>query len=109
LAYPDWKAQVNLTYTLDRADVGVKIRYLSSMKDSSTVSNPASTTAGVPSYTYVDLVGGYRLTENVVLRAGVTNLANKQPPIVGGVPGFTDQSTYDLLGRSYWLSARLKF
>jgi outer membrane receptor protein involved in Fe transport len=107
--YPGWKGVLNITYALGRADAGVQLRYISSMKDSSTVLNPASTTAGVPAYTYVDLSAGYRVTDRVSIRGGVTNLFNKEPPIVGGVPGFTDQSAYDIVGRAFYIAARAKF
>jgi outer membrane receptor protein involved in Fe transport len=60
---------------------------------------------------YFDLFGRYAFTEKVELAAGVTNLFDKQPPII--LTGFTatntDNTTYDGIGRRYFVSTRIRF
>ena len=62
--------------------------------------------------TYVDLNGSYQLTENVLIAAGVNNLFDEQPTIVGFFAGGdpnVDPSTYDVVGRRYFVSVRLNY
>jgi outer membrane receptor protein involved in Fe transport len=60
---------------------------------------------------YIDLFARYSFTEKVELAAGVTNVFDKQPPII--LTGFTatntDNTTYDGIGRRYFLSTRVRF
>lgn len=60
---------------------------------------------------YFDLFARYSFTNKVELSAGVTNLLDKQPPII--VTGFTatntDNTTYDGIGRRYFISTRVQF
>lgn len=69
----------------------------------------------IPSQSYFDLSGSYSLDETWTLRAGIMNLLDNEPPIVGGYWGGTTENsgnsfpaTYDALGRimSVGLSAR---
>ena len=72
--------------------------------------------ARIPSFDYIDLSGRFSINENFDLTVTVTNLFDKQPPLVGsdvGAVAFnsgnTYPSTYDALGRRYSVGARLKF
>ncbi|RVT42406.1 TonB-dependent receptor [Sphingobium algorifonticola] len=70
----------------------------------------------IPAYNYFDLALGADVADNLELNLLVSNLFDKQPPIVGSGAGGTAfnngntfPTTYDVLGRSYTISARLKF
>ncbi|MBS0502283.1 MAG: TonB-dependent receptor [Proteobacteria bacterium] len=70
----------------------------------------------IPSYDYFDLATRIGVGDNLTLTLTVANLFNKKPPLTGqdiGTTSFnsgnTFPSTYDALGRSYRVSARLKF
>ncbi len=59
---------------------------------------------------YIDLAGIWDITEYASVRAGVNNLFDRDPPIAGGAAGpenfgngNTFPSTYDALGRYYFL------
>ena len=60
---------------------------------------------------YFDLFARYSFLGNWEVAAGVTNLFDKQPPIV--LTGFTatntDNTTYDGIGRRYFVSTRVQF
>ena len=60
---------------------------------------------------YFDLFARYSFTNKVELSAGVTNLFDKQPPtILTGFTGTnTDNTTYDGIGRRYFISTRVQF
>jgi outer membrane receptor for ferrienterochelin and colicin len=51
----------------------------------------------------------YALTRNVDLRAGITNLFNRDPALVPGNQNLTIASTYDIIGRSYYVGVRTRF
>lgn len=108
-AIPEWKGTTTLTYQLGPANLGVRWRYIDSVEDGSIATTPDTTVPGVPSYNYFDLNGRWRFTDQVTLRLGALNLTNKEPPIVGGLPGNTDLSTYDVLGRSYYAGMNVQF
>ena len=54
--------------------------------------------------TYFDLGVGYRINDQVQLRAGVRNLTDEDPPLMPGVANNTDTVFYDVYGRSYFVS-----
>jgi outer membrane receptor protein involved in Fe transport len=58
---------------------------------------------------YLDLTFGYTFTDTLAglrLRAGVTNLTDEDPIIYPSQQqANTDPSTYDILGRRYFVSA----
>ena len=70
----------------------------------------------ISSYNYFDLATRVGVNENFDFTFTVTNLFDRDPPIVGGTIGSTSfnsgntyPSTYDALGRRYSVAARLKF
>lgn len=70
----------------------------------------------IKSYDYFDLSGIVRIADHLALRAGVSNLFDKKPPIVGNDYGGTTENsgntypaTYDTLGRSFFVGAKVTF
>lgn len=43
------------------------------------------------------------------VRVGIDNLLDRNPPVVGGVPGTTDSANYDVNGRRYFAGFGIKF
>ncbi|MGC1469311.1 MAG: TonB-dependent receptor [Sphingorhabdus sp.] len=65
---------------------------------------------------YFDLAASYDVSDNFSFRAGVNNLLDKGPPVVGNDYGGTAENsgntfpaTYDPLGRSYFAGVTLRF
>jgi len=68
----------------------------------------------IPGYNYLDLAASYRIRGRYALRAGINNLADKDPPVVDSafiglsVPPFgngnTFPGTYDALGRQFFFA-----
>jgi outer membrane receptor protein involved in Fe transport len=53
---------------------------------------------------YFDLMGNWAINDTVSLRAGVNNVGDQQPRVWDpGVQANTDPSTYDVLGRRYFV------
>ena len=64
---------------------------------------------GVPVYNYYDLTLRVPVREKLELRAGVLNVADKDPPIVGDVIGQTNVGVYDIIGRQFYVGVKARF
>lgn len=109
---PDWKSVTTLTYRRGGVSVGLRWRYLASVHDVSQVTTVGSTTPGVPSMEYFDLNARWNtelFSQDIELRAGVNNLFDEDIPQVGPVRGNTDPSTYDIIGRTYYMGVSARF
>jgi iron complex outermembrane recepter protein len=111
-----WKSNLSLGYAAGPVNVSLRWRHLPSVISSGKVTNPASTVQDTDPYNQFDLFGGWKITDNVSLRAGIENLLDKDPPITGANPsggnsgvGNTDSSIYDILGRRFFLGVKAKF
>jgi outer membrane receptor protein involved in Fe transport len=106
---PDWKALTSLMYRMEKFEGGVRWRHLPEMDDITSVTRPASPAPGVPAYDLFDVSLVYKFNEKIRLRGGVNNVADEEPPIVGGTIGQTQPGTYDILGRYFYLGLQLGF
>lgn len=106
---PDWKTLTSLTYRLPLFEAGLRWRHLPKMDDVTAVTRPASPARGVPSYDLFDASLAYRFNKALLVRGGINNALDKEPPIVGGTIGQTQPGTYDIIGRYYYLSLRATF
>ena len=109
ISHPKWKANSGLTYRVGGFDGTVRWRYIGAMKHVDLVANPAATTAGVPAYSYFDVDLGYKFNETLSFSAGINNLTDKGPPFVNNAQLTTDAATYDVIGRSFHVAAKVKF
>lgn len=106
---PRWKAVSRIQYDRGPFRLGLKWRYLNAMSHASRVTNPASTTPGVPAFHYFDLYGHWALGDALSINGGINNVADRDPPVVGTSPGVTQSSTYDIYGRQYYVGVSLRF
>lgn len=107
-AYPEWKWTFNLVYDIAGVGLNARWRYIDGVED---VNEDGFM---LPSVSYLDLTANYGFEEGALeglsLRAGVTNATDKDPPIYpSNIQSNTDPSTYDVLGRRYFVSARYRF
>jgi iron complex outermembrane recepter protein len=70
--------------------------------------------AQLPSISYIDLSAIYKVTEGISVRAGVTNVLDKDPPLtaaayLGGAGSANAYPSYDLLGRQAFVGFTAKF
>ncbi|WP_056531217.1 TonB-dependent receptor domain-containing protein [Sphingomonas sp. Leaf339] len=108
-AHPRWKSITSLTYSLGGASLGMRWRYISSMKASARVVSPTSTTRGVDKYNVFDLNARFEAGETTEFRLGATNLFNKKPPQVGDIEGTFDAQNYDVMGRYFFIGITKRF
>ncbi len=106
-SFPKWKAVTSIGYGQAGATVSLRWRYQNAMKDVTAVTTPANPGVGVPAYSLVDLLGSYEINKTWQVRAGITNLGNHGPVLVSSSQFSTDQSVFDVIGRSYYVGVHL--
>ncbi|PZR80298.1 MAG: hypothetical protein DI537_39765 [Stutzerimonas stutzeri] len=107
-SYPRWKHVQLLAIQSGGLAITGRWRHTSPMRDSSVVTNPASSTAGAPGYDYFDLSASLRVSDRFELRGGVNNLTDKAPPIIGGTAGVTNNGVYYVVGRTLFLAFKAR-
>lgn len=107
-SYTKWRS--NLSLGLDRELWGASY-HISYIGDAdSQFQRIGATAPGVDSVTYHSLAGSFRIGDNLVLRGGVNNLFDKDPPYyTDAIDQNTDPFTYDLIGRRYFMKATYTF
>lgn len=108
-SFPEWRAVTSLVVQTGHFGITGTWRYISSMRDRAAVLDPATTIAGPPAYSYFDLAVTLDVNDDFELTAGLNNIADKQPPVIGGAPSVTNPGTYDIIGRTMFVSLRAKF
>jgi iron complex outermembrane recepter protein len=77
--------------------------------------NPNTAVQGAGSYDLVNAFATWSVSSTLSLRAGIDNVFDRQPEIVGREPGFTNAGGqtvpgfYDLLGRRFYVGVKLNF
>lgn len=119
--YAHWRAHALVGWKLGSWDASWTTRWIGKMQvGSGDLSQNMSADAAIKgvvldygSYMYHNLQVGYDMAgANLRLDLGVDNLTNKQPPMMyqnNVLNANTDVSTYDTLGRYYWMRATYRF
>ncbi|WP_369060270.1 TonB-dependent receptor [Caulobacter sp. 73W] len=118
---PRWKGVSRVSWRSGPATLSLRHRYIgevtvdthllpkrlgSAFPDKATLTNPT-----IKAQHYFDLTGAYDITEDLSVTAGVRNLFDKDPPIVGSSApaNNTFSATYDVEGRVFFASATARF
>jgi outer membrane receptor protein involved in Fe transport len=111
--YAKYRALMGLGWKFQGFDGLLTARYIHNLElkdpDGAIPDAPA---LQIPSFTYFDLTLGYTLPTKTRIQAGVQNLTDKQPPILyqnNVINANTDVSTYDTLGRQWFVGVTQKF
>jgi len=107
-ALPDYKLFVNAHWSRGPLGLGVRARYLPAMTNK--YADYDVNAVSVPAVTYLDANASWAFNDTLDLHVGVENATDKQPPLYSAsIQMNTDPSTYDVLGRRFYLRANLKF
>ncbi|RDE07322.1 TonB-dependent receptor domain-containing protein [Sphingomonas aracearum] len=107
-SHPAWKHTTTLSWYGGLGSLSFRWRFIDKMSNSANVGVANGSATGVPAVSYFDLVSRLKVDDQMEFRFGVTNLFDKQPPEFGG-PAATDTSTYDLIGRRYFMGVTKRF
>jgi outer membrane receptor protein involved in Fe transport len=111
---PKWRHTMRTTLGVGPAALSLQWRYLGSSRDD----NDEITYAveRFKATNYFDLTGTVDVNDNLTFNLGVSNLFDKDPPIAASTQsgGNGEQSNtyptfYDVLGRTFFVSARVRF
>jgi iron complex outermembrane recepter protein len=107
---PVWKGLLDFTWVTGPVRIATSGRYISSMIPRNRRFDPTDTTStGVGAAWYWDLFGQWTIGHQVELRGGVINLFDRPPELyTPSVDANTDPSTYDVIGRRFWIGLTLR-
>ncbi|MDR2216325.1 MAG: TonB-dependent receptor, partial [Nevskiaceae bacterium] len=111
----DWTLNTNIVYQLDNWSLRLGWRHLPSVLNGSRVTTPTSPLLGAGAYDIFNLTGNWTVNGALSLRAGIENLFDTDPEIIGRDPGVneargsTNTQYYDVLGRRFFVGVRLTF
>jgi len=107
-SYTKWRSNFSLDIDREKWGASYRISYIGDAD--SQFQRIGATAPGVGSVTYHNLEGSLRVTDKFVLRGGINNLFDKDPPYyTDAIDQNTDPFTYDLLGRRFFMKASYKF
>jgi outer membrane receptor protein involved in Fe transport len=118
---PKWKGTARLTMNSGKLMLSARARYTGGVtidsylvplrQGNAVPALDSLTNPKIKAYTYLDLTAGYEFTPAISLTAGVRNLFDKDPPVLGSsqLPSNnTVAASYDPLGRSMFVTLNLK-
>lgn len=107
---PDFTALILAEYASGPAAINLQLNYIGDLK---LAENAFPNENGTLDPTvYVDLNGGYRINDSLRIFAGVHNLLDKQPPVLGfraGGDASTNVTLFDPIGREYFVGLTASF
>ncbi|HKU16422.1 MAG TPA: TonB-dependent receptor [Steroidobacteraceae bacterium] len=98
---PEWRASSALSWQQSAWRAAYTLQWIGPYAFNAFTQQGEPFTGDVPSVLYHDVEASYRW-RGIALRAGVTNLTDRDPPFLGGEVN-TNAATYRLLGRTYFL------
>jgi iron complex outermembrane receptor protein len=111
-----WRLNSTVGYDFGPGQLGLTWRHYPGARHAALATNAAAQQDPVSSYDIFDLAGRFRVNDVVELRAGIENLFDREPNIVGRIAGVTDAvgelepgGAYDVLGRRFYVGAKVEF
>ncbi len=117
---PEYRHNMRVTYTQGPALFSVRWRYDGPTEDfrvqntfsgDNRIPNDALPRRTIGAWNYVDLAVGFDVDERMTINAGVNNLFDKLPPVLGTAAeqANTLPSFFDVLGRDFFVGVNFRF
>jgi iron complex outermembrane receptor protein len=107
-SYTQWRSIFRFGIDRDAWGISYQVSYIGDAE--SQFQRIGATSPSVGSVVYHSIEHSHRLTDSLLLRVGVNNLFDEDPPYyTDPIDQNTDPFTYDLLGRRYFLKATYTF
>jgi outer membrane receptor protein involved in Fe transport len=110
-AHPRWKATTSATLGLGPTAASLRWRYIGGMSNAANVGT-TGTAPDIQAVSYFDLNLNFDVSRQFHFAVGAINIFDRKPPLVNtSIIGlaYTDTYTYDILGRRFYVSARVNF
>lgn len=107
---PDFRAFFGVDYKSGPLSVRNQIRMIGNLE--LLPGAPPSQSGTLGGETYWDISGRVEVTKNIAIFAGINNLLDNQPPVMGFAAGGdsnTNPQLYDVIGRQYFIGVGTKF
>lgn len=109
-ALPDARWALSATWSGGPLKATLRWRHVDGMTDARSIPTFSPTALNTPDYDVYDLTGSWRIDGRLTLRAGVNNIADEDPPYYTSYSNSnTDPSTYDVLGRRWFVGLNARF
>lgn len=118
MTYPEDRVSANASYLSGDLGVYLNWRWIGGTDNAAFLvseflgtPDPDLVITDVASASYIDMGVGYQLTEHLYARLNVSNLLDRDPPLMADavVSNNTDTRLYDIFGRSYSLSVSYRY
>lgn len=109
---PRIRASINTQWDVGPISLLIRTRYIDAMDNRGTIQYPieGATFSGVGAQWYFDTAMNYKITDNIEARVGLNNTFDVKPQIYSpNVQSGTDPSTYDVVGRRFFVSLHAKY
>ncbi|MFT6988518.1 MAG: outer membrane receptor protein involved in Fe transport [Paraglaciecola sp.] len=106
---PEYKHRTSFSYSTDDFTAQLAWRHVGTVEDDDDGTD--FTVEKISGYNYFDLSGTYYINDNYRVTAGIENLFDKAPPVIGGndQQANTWPATYDVFGRTGFISFTADF
>lgn len=108
----DYRTFTTVSYSKSKWNVGLRWRHLPSIKSAAAATGTTTTLETNP-YDVFDLTGGVTFSEKWSFRYGIDNVFNTPPEVTDATPwsagSATNANFYDVLGRTAYVGASMKF
>lgn len=106
---PKWKWTSRLSYVDGPMTLTGRWRHTGAVTDDDDTTD--FIVENIKSYNLFDLALAFDVSDNLTLNAGVNNVFDKQPPVLGSnqEQANTYPGVYDVLGRDFFVSGQLRF
>jgi iron complex outermembrane receptor protein len=106
---PEWKFNTRFSWAYEDFSASLRWTYISSVVDDA--ADVANGDIGeIDAYSYFYLNASWAVNDTLELFGGIDNLFDKDPPrYASGFQYQTDPSTYDVIGRYFYVGARARF
>ncbi|RIV80149.1 TonB-dependent receptor [Aurantiacibacter xanthus] len=105
---PEWRGLTSLTVNTGPIGLTGTWRFISGMQDRATVVDPTLVLAGTTDYSLFDLAASAEVMDAFEIFGGVNNLFDVAPQEIGG-PSSTNLATFDVIGRTFFIGARVRY
>lgn len=104
---PEYKFNTRFSWSYEDVSVSLRWSYIDSVVDDA--AGPRDI-GKIDAYNYFYLNGSWAVNDTIEVFGGVDNLFDKEPPrYASGFQYQTDPSTYDVIGRYFYVGARARF
>lgn len=108
---PEFKANSRLTFDHDAFSISLNWQFIGESTDTAGDLSDPSDFVKIKSESYFDLNASFKASDNFEFFGGLQNMFDNQPPVVtaGFAATNTDENLYDVIGRRFFVGAKMSF